>query len=101
MQGVKGVIAQSFERIHRSNLVGMGILPLEFKKGESADSLGLTGKEQYTINIDPNDLKVNQEISVTTNDGKSFKAKSRLDTDVEIEYYKNGGILHYVLRKLF
>ncbi|CAD8108921.1 unnamed protein product [Paramecium sonneborni] len=100
LQGVKCVIAQSFERIHRSNLVGMGILPLEFLKGESADTLGLTGKEQFTINVNKDNLTVGQTYTVQTTTGKKFQAKSRLDTEVEIEYYTHGGILQYVLRKL-
>jgi len=100
LQGVKAVIAQSFERIHRSNLAGMGILPLEFKSGQGADSLGLTGKEQFTFDVDVHNLSVNQDVTVNTNTGKSFTAKLRLDTEVEIEYYKNGGILPYALRKL-
>ena len=100
MQGVKAVIAQSFERIHRSNLVGMGILPLEFKSGQNAESLGLTGKEQFSFELDPEKVAVNQVVTVNTNTGKTFQAKLRLDTDVELEYYKNGGILNYALRKI-
>jgi len=100
LQGVKAVIAQSYERIHRSNLVGMGILPLQFKSGESADSFGLSGSEQFNIEINGGDLAVNQDVNVTTNCGKSFTVKCRLDTDPEIAFFKNGGILHYVLRKL-
>jgi aconitate hydratase len=98
--GVKAVIAQSFERIHRSNLVGMGILPLEFLPNESADTLGLTGKETFDIKLRGGDLKVNEILTVTTNTGKTFKVKSRIDTEIEVEYFKNGGILHYVLRKM-
>jgi aconitate hydratase len=98
--GVSGVIAESFERIHRSNLVGMGVLPMEFKKGESADSLGLTGHEQFSINLSGGDLKVAQTLIVSTNSGKTFEVTVRLDTAVELEYYKNGGSLLYVLRKL-
>jgi aconitate hydratase len=98
--GVKAVIAQSFERIHRSNLVGMGILPLEFLPGENAESLGLNGTEQFTIKTNSGNLKVNEVLTVTTSNGKSFKAKSRIDTEIEVEYYKNGGILHYVLRNM-
>ncbi|CAD8129664.1 unnamed protein product [Paramecium sonneborni] len=100
LQGVKCVIAQSFERIHRSNLVEMGILPLEFLQGESADTLGLTGKEQFTINVNTSNLTLGQTYTVETSTGKKFQAKSRSDTEVEIEYYKHGGILQYVLRKL-
>jgi len=101
LQGVKAVIAQSFERIHRSNLVGMGILPLEFKQGENADSLGLNGKEQFTFEFEPEKVSINQLITVKTNCGKKFQAKLRLDTEVEVEYYKSGGILNYALRKFF
>lgn len=100
LQGIKAVIAQSYERIHRSNLVGMGILPLQFKSGESADSLGLTGKEQFNIDTQGGQLKVGQDVVVTTNCGKKFTVTCRLDTDPEIAYYQNGGILQYVLRKL-
>jgi len=73
------VIAQSYERIHRSNLIGMGILPLQFKAGENADSLGLNGTETFTINT-PDVLNLNQEATVTTSTGVSFTAKIRLDT---------------------
>jgi aconitate hydratase len=96
--GITAVIAESFERIHRSNLVGMGILPLQFIDGESGDSLGLKGDEVFNIEI-PTDLKISDEVVVKAND-KSFKAKVRLDTLPEIEYFKNNGILLYVLRKL-
>jgi len=100
LQGVKAIIAQSYERIHRSNLIGMGIIPLQFKDGESADSLGLTGEETFSINLNGGDIKTGEEIEVKTSTGKGFKVKARLDTDPEIAYFKNGGILHYVLRKL-
>ena len=100
LQGVKGVIAESFERIHRSNLVGMGILPMQFKNGENADSLGLTGKERFSIKLNGGNLGVHQDIDVVTEGGKSFTVQVRLDTEPEIEYFKNGGILHYVLRNL-
>ena len=99
LQGIKAVIAQSYERIHRSNLLGMGILPLQFKDGESGESHGLTGDETFTIDTGDS-LSVNQEVTVTTSSGKSFKCTTRLDTEPEIAYYKNGGILQYVLRKL-
>lgn len=91
--GVNGVIAQSFERIHRSNLVGMGVLPMQFKDGQSADSLGLTGKERFNIELNGGNLQVSQDLKVTTDCGKKFTVKVRLDTPVEIDYYKNGGIL--------
>ena len=100
LQGIKAVIAQSYERIHRSNLVGMGILPLQFKAGQGADTYGLTGKEQFNINTQSGNLKVGQDVEVTTNCGKKFTVVCRLDTDPEIAYYQNGGILQYVLRKL-
>ena len=101
--GVKAVIATSFERIHRSNLVGMGVLPLTFKAGESHTSLGLDGNEAYSIPI-TDDVEPLQMLTVTATkpDGTviEFEAQVRLDTPVEIEYYRNGGILHTVLRQL-
>ena len=100
LQGVKAVIAQSFERIHRSNLVGMGVLPLVFQDEESADTLKLTGKEQFTLELNGGDLKVGQKLVVKVNDGRTFTAIVKLNTDVEVAYFKNGGILQYVLRKL-
>ena len=100
LQGVKAVIAQSYERIHRSNLVGMGILPMQFKDGESADSLGLDGTETFSIKMQGGNLKVSQDIEVVASTGKKFTVTCRLDTEPEIEYLKNGGILNYVLRKL-
>jgi aconitate hydratase len=99
--GVKAVIAGSYERIHRSNLVGMGVLPLQFKEGESADSLGLDGFEILNIKVDDS-LEPWQEISVTAekpNGGTvTFDTVCRIDTPVEIDYYRHGGILHKVLR---
>ena len=100
LQGVKAVIAQSYERIHRSNLVGMGILPLQFKAGESADTHGLDGTETFSIDLKGGALKVGEDIAVTSSSGKTFNVICRLDTEPEIEYLKNGGILNYVLRKL-
>lgn len=100
LQGVKAVIAETYERIHRSNLVGMGILPLQFKDGQNATSLGLDGKEQFSINLNGGDLKVNQDIEVEASNGINFTVTVRLDTAVEVVYFQNGGILHYVLRKL-
>ncbi|KAH7511690.1 hypothetical protein ACOSP7_030380 [Xanthoceras sorbifolium] len=100
--GVKAVIAKSFERIHRSNLVGMGIIPLCFKAGEDADTLGLTGQERYTIDL-PNkvsEIRPGQDITVTTDTGKSFTCTVRFDTEVELAYFDHGGILPYVLRNL-
>lgn len=101
--GVKAVIATSFERIHRSNLVGMGVLPLTFKDGEDADVLGLDGTESFDIPV-TDDVRALQELTITANksDGSSvsFVADVRLDTPVEVDYYRNGGILHTVLRNL-
>jgi len=99
LQGIKVVIAESYERIHRSNLIGMGILPLQFSKGESADSLKLTGKETFNIHI-PDCISVGMNVKVSTNCGKEFSTKARIDTEPEIEYYKDGGILIYVMKKL-
>jgi len=102
--GIKAVIAESFERIHRSNLVGMGVLPLQFADGTNAESLGLTGKETYDITGLSNDIKPGQKIKVkaTREDGSNleFDAIVRLDSVVDIEYYRNGGILQTVLRQL-
>ncbi|KAL0353650.1 UNVERIFIED_CONTAM: Aconitate hydratase 3, mitochondrial [Sesamum angustifolium] len=102
LQGVKAVIAKSFERIHRSNLVGMGIIPLCFKPGEDADTLGLTGQERYTIDLPTktNDIRPGQDITVTTDNGKSFTCTLRFDTEVELAYFDHGGILQYVIRNL-
>ncbi|MBA88441.1 MAG: aconitate hydratase AcnA [Euryarchaeota archaeon] len=101
--GVKAVIATSFERIHRSNLVGMGVLPLTFKPGEDSESLGLDGTESFDIPVD-DEVKALQEMTViaTKPDGKvtEFVVDVRLDTPVEVDYYRNGGILHTVLRNL-
>ena len=101
--GVKAVIATSFERIHRSNLVGMGVLPLTFKDGESHESLGLTGHETYSIPVS-DEVQPLQWVTVEAKhkDGSvtSFEAQVRLDTPVEVQYYRNGGILHTVLREM-
>ncbi|MFQ5582671.1 MAG: aconitate hydratase AcnA [Mariprofundaceae bacterium] len=94
--GVCAVISESYERIHRSNLVGMGILPLQFMDGESAESLGLTGREVYAISGVADGDK---EVTVTADD-KNFGAMVRIDTPKEWDYYRHGGILHYVLRQL-
>ena len=102
--GVRAVIAESFERIHRSNLVGMGVLPLQFKPGQGAEALGLTGRETLTIRGLGGALAPRQELTVgVVRDGgpdTSFAATARLDSAVEIDYYRNGGILQTVLRKL-
>ncbi len=101
--GIKAVIAESFERIHRSNLVGMGVLPLRFQPGESRQSLGLAGDEEFTISGISDDLTPNKELDVVAkkSDGSevSFKATAQLNSEVEIAYYRNGGILQYVLRR--
>lgn len=99
MLGVKAVIAESFERIHRSNLVGMGIIPLQFLEGQHASSLGLTGKEVFTINI-PEDLTPGMVVKIEVNGESSFEALLRFDTDVELTYFRHGGILNYMVRKL-
>ena len=101
--GVKAVIAQSFERIHRSNLIGMGVLPLEFKKGDSWENLGMTGDETVSITgIADLTPRGTLEVEITFPDGKKKMVTTnvRIDTDNEHEYYKNEGILHYVLRNL-
>jgi len=102
--GVKAVIAESYERIHRSNLVGMGILPLEFMPGENAEKLGLDGSEEYDIigieeGLEPHKVLL---VRARKSDGRvvEFKVKARLDTPIEVEYYRHGGILQYVLRKM-
>lgn len=102
LQGVKAVIAKSFERIHRSNLVGMGIIPLCFKAGEDAETLGLTGHERYTIDLPSkvSEIRPGQDATVTTDNGKSFTCTLRFDTEVELAYYDHGGILQYVIRNL-
>ena len=125
---MKAVIAKSFERIHRSNLVGMGIIPLCFKAGEDAETLGLTGEECYTIDLPStvSEIKPGQDITVVTNNGKSFVCTLRFDTEVmiptllllllrvcpsqvahlpslvqvELAYFDHGGILQYVIRNL-
>ncbi|MFP4597911.1 MAG: aconitate hydratase AcnA, partial [Persicimonas sp.] len=102
--GVEAVIAKSYERIHRSNLIGMGVLPLQFQEGDTHESLGLTGKESYDIEVDDN-LEPMQEVWVTatdpeSGDKKEFAVDCRIDTPAELEYFRNGGILHMVLRKM-
>jgi aconitate hydratase len=99
--GARAVIAESFERIHRSNLVGMGVLPLEFRAGDTAASLGLTGAERFTIDIDDS-LVPRQEVRITATSPEGsttvFSVTCRIDSPVEVEYYRNGGILQTVLR---
>ena len=100
--GVKAVIAKSFERIHRSNLIGMGVLPLQFENGEDAESIGLNGTETYDIqgHTDPEAKTVTVTATAESGDVVSFQALVRIDTPKERDYYENGGILHYVLRQL-
>ncbi|RSR98968.1 aconitate hydratase [Streptomyces sp. WAC00469] len=100
--GVKAVIAESFERIHRSNLIGMGVLPLQFPEGASAESLGLTGEETFSITgvTELNEGRIPRTVKVTTDTGVEFDAVVRIDTPGEADYYRNGGILQYVLRSL-
>lgn len=101
--GVKAVLVESFERIHRSNLIGMGVLPLQFQDGESADLLGLTGHEELTISGIAEDLTPRKELTVVAKrpDGETvtFKVVCRVDTLVEVDYYKQGGVLQTVLRR--
>jgi aconitate hydratase len=96
---VRAVIAQSFERIHRSNLIGMGVLPLQFADGESVQSLGLTGKEKFTITGIADAEEVPRRLTVKA-DEKEFEVIVRIDTPKEQVYYRHGGILQYVLREL-
>jgi aconitate hydratase len=103
--GIRAVIAESFERIHRSNLIGMGILPLEYTGGANRTTYGLTGEEIFDISGIAGDLQHRSEVKVTATDPQSgrsvsFQARVRIDTPDEAEYYRNGGILQYVLRQL-
>ena len=101
--GVKAVITESFERIHRSNLIGMGVLPLQFPQGTTRKTLGLDGSEKVSIAID-NSLKAQSNVAVTIEKSNgetiNFDALCRIDTGNELEYYRNGGILQYVLRQM-
>ncbi|CAB4552347.1 unannotated protein [freshwater metagenome] len=99
--GVKAVIAESYERIHRSNLIGMGVLPLQFLDGESPQSLGLSGDEVFTITgiVELNTGKIPATVQVAAG-AKNFTAKVRIDTPGEADYYRHGGIMQYVLRSL-
>ena len=104
MLGVCAVIAESYERIHRSNLIGMGVLPLEFRAGESCESVGLTGEERYEIRgiaagLSPRAL-VTVEAVRADGSKNAFQALCRIDTPVELDYYRHGGILPFVLRQL-
>ncbi|CAK9795655.1 Cytoplasmic aconitate hydratase [Anthophora plagiata] len=97
--GIRAVIAESYERIHRSNLVGMGIIPLQYLPGQTAESLGLTGTEMYDIVI-PENCQPGEKITVTTDDGKKFEVIVRFDTEVDLTYFKHGGILNYMIRTM-
>ena len=98
---MKTVIAESFERIHRSNLVGMGVLPLQFNEGDSHESLGLDGTETYDIDgLSAGAKSVHITATKESGDKIEFDARVRIDTPKEWDYYQNGGILHYVLRQL-
>ncbi|XP_071371546.1 cytoplasmic aconitate hydratase [Centroberyx affinis] len=97
--GIKAVLAESYERIHRSNLVGMGVIPLEYLPGDTADSLGLTGRERYTVVI-PKQLTPRMIVDVKLDTGKTFQVRMRFDTDVELAYFHHGGILNYMIRKM-
>ncbi|MCB1828524.1 MAG: aconitate hydratase, partial [Coxiellaceae bacterium] len=98
------VVAESFERIHRSNLIGMGVLPLEFKDGNNRQTLKLDGSEEITLTGIENNFKPSSDVTLTVkrSDGSTeeIKVKSRIDTQNELEYYRHGGILQYVLRNL-
>jgi aconitate hydratase len=96
--GVRAAICESFERIHRANLVGMGVLPCTYEPGQSAKSLGLTGQETFEIEV-PENVQPLQKLKVKAGD-KQFNVICRLNTPVEVDYYRNGGILHTVLRKM-
>jgi aconitate hydratase len=100
--GVKAVIAKSFERIHRSNLIGMGVLPLQFQAGDDAESLGLTGTETFDISghTDPNSETATVTAKPADGAAITFQADIRIDTPKERDYFEHGGILHYVLRQL-
>jgi aconitate hydratase len=101
--GIQAVIAQSYERIHRNNLVGMGVLPLIFKEGQEAETLGLDGSETYFISgIDAIVPRKTLQVKAIKDDGSeiAFEVTARLDTDVDVDYFRHGGILPYVLRKL-
>jgi aconitate hydratase len=101
--GVRAVIAETYERIHRSNLLGMGVLPLQFVNGENRESLGLTGDEQFTVQgiatLQPRQ-EVDVEVARADGSRSTFRARVRIDTANELEYFRAGGILHYVLRRL-
>lgn len=99
LQGIKAVIAESYERIHRSNLVGMGIIPLQYLEGQNAESLGLTGFETFDILL-PKEIHPHDKIEVVVSSGLKFNTIIRFDTDVDVAYFKNGGILNYTIRQM-
>jgi aconitate hydratase len=100
--GVRAVVAESYERIHRSNLIGMGILPLQFPAGTTAQSLGLTGRESYDVTGLGDGSAKRVKVTARPDQGAPivFDAIVRIDTPKEVEYFRNGGILHYVLRRM-
>jgi aconitate hydratase len=100
--GIRAVIAESYERIHRSNLIGMGVVPLQFREGDTAESLGLTGRETFDIEGLGLGRVDEVDVTATADDGRTvaFRARVRIDTPKEQEYFVNGGILQYVLRQL-
>ncbi|MEO7352518.1 MAG: aconitate hydratase, partial [Marmoricola sp.] len=104
--GVKAVIAESYERIHRSNLIGMGVLPLQYPEGETAESLGLSGEEEFSFigvtELNEGTIPKTVKVKAASADGQGaeFDAKVRIDTPGEAKYYRNGGIMQYVLRSL-
>jgi aconitate hydratase len=104
MLGVRAVLVESYERIHRSNLIGMGVIPLEFLPGENRETYALTGEETFSIEGIADGLAPRKRVHVTAtgSDGsvKRFEALARIDTAVELDYYRHGGILNYVLRQL-
>jgi aconitate hydratase len=103
LQGVRAAIAESFERIHRSNLVGMGILPLQYVNNENAESLGLTGRETFDIGgLDRLEPHAELEVIARGEDGseKRFNVECRIDSEVELDYYRHGGVLQMVLRRM-
>lgn len=100
-KGIKAILAESYERIHRSNLIGMGIIPLQFLEGQTADTLNLTGTEEFDIDLTGMNLKPGQTVTISVADkGLTFHAKARFDTELELAYYRNGGILQYMVRKV-
>jgi aconitate hydratase len=104
MLGVRAVLAESYERIHRSNLIGMGVIPLEYLPGQNRESLGLTGEEEFDLSGIAQDLKPGKKLTLTVRGAggatRSLEVRARIDTLVELDYYRHGGILQFVLRQL-